>query len=139
MTDSPAGNALLENLGTFGFDLRKWPPERVAGARERLLSDPEFRRAWEAERDLDRSLDQWRAALDAEIGGSGALGRIRQRALAPLANPLAAIGWQRIAAAVLLAGMLGGAMDLFLAERTAAPADYVMLDPLYGLAETELQ
>jgi hypothetical protein len=40
---------------------------------------------------------------------------------------------------VLVAGMLGGVMDLFLADETPDSADVVMLDPLYGLADTELQ
>lgn len=139
MRDTEPRDALLGSLGTFGADLAKWPQAQARAAREALLGRPEFRRAWERERDLDRAVREHREALDAGIAASGALGRVRSRTLARLPAPPAGLRWQRIAAAVLVAGMLGGMLDVFLTERATATADIVMLDPLYGLEELEIQ
>jgi hypothetical protein len=132
-------NELHESLRMLGSDLSGWPPEAASRARQRLLSDPEFRRAWERERDLDRMLAAQRDELDRSIQRSGALERVRSGALARLPNALAGFRWQRVAAAVLVAGMLGGALDLVLPEPPADAPEIVMLDPLYGIEETELQ
>jgi hypothetical protein len=53
--------------------------------------------------------------------------------------PLSRLGWHRIAAAMLLAGALGGAMDIYLANPPGERAHLVLLDPLYGLNDTEMQ
>ena len=132
-------NELHETLRIFGSDISGWPPERALRARERLLSDPEFRRAWERERDLDRMLAGHRDALDRSIRESGALERVRSGVLGRLPIALAGFRWQRIAAAMLVAGMLGGALDLFLPEPAADAPEIAMLDPLYGIDDTELQ
>lgn len=131
---------LRKSLATYGSEISKWPPERAAGAREALMSVPDFRRAWEDERALDRALGGARQALDDEIARSGALQRLRWQTLARLPlNALEGLGWHRVAAAVLIAGMLGGATDLLLPEPVTDTADVVMLDPLSGVDETELQ
>ena len=56
-----------------------------------------------------------------------------------LPAPLAGLAWQRIAAAMLVAAMLGGMLDLVLAAAPGEAPDVVMLDPLEGLTEAELQ
>jgi hypothetical protein len=137
MGNAGRNDARFETLGTFGSDFSRWPAERAAGAREALLAVPEFRRAYEAERTLDGALAEMREELDRSIRQSGALRRVRQRTLARVAAaPLAGLGWQRIAAAVLIAGMLGGALDLALGPPQAGDTtDIAALDPLITLGE----
>lgn len=139
MSEIDRGSRRLQALGAYGADIGRWPADAASGAREALLSDPGFRRAWEHERELDRRLTTFRGELDRDVAQSGGAGRVRRTVLARVPGPLAAFGWQRIAAAVLVAGMLGGVMDLFLAAELPDSAEVVMLDPLYGLADTELQ
>jgi hypothetical protein len=137
MSEVGRHDALFKNLGSFGSDFSRWPTERAAGAREALLGLPEFRRAYESERALDSAMAEIRDELDRSIRQSGALKRVRQRALMQVAPaPLAGLGWQRIAAAVLVAGMLGGALDLFLgAPQAGDTTDVATLDPLFSIAE----
>jgi hypothetical protein len=79
-----------------------------------------------------------RAALDAEIVGSGALERVRENVLARHSgNPLAGLPWQRIAAAVLVAGMLGGAVDLLMPDRSAETVDVAIADALYVIDQPD--
>ena len=121
---------LDRRLATYGADLSRWP-EGSAEAREALLSQPEFRSAWERERDLDRKLAEDRARLDAEAARSGAFARLGR--LASLRIPgggLADIPWRRVAAAVIVAGMLGGALDLILPSPAADPVEMALVDPL---------
>ena len=138
MSDSRR-NTLNEKLAVFGSDFSKWPRGLSVRGREAVLADPEFRRAWESERAIDRRLAQHRSELDGAIAESGAVERVSRRVLAQAPSPWIGVGWQKVAAAVLLAGMLGGAVDLFLAEQAPEAADIVLLDPLYGLAEAELE
>jgi hypothetical protein len=59
--------------------------------------------------------------------------RLRSRLLARTkGDPLAGFGWQRLAAAMLVAGMLGGAVDLILPDRPADTGEAAFLGPLYG-------
>ena len=139
MSDPDRSKALLTGLGVYGSDFARWSLERAVGAREAILQDGVVRRAWEGERDLDRAMAQHRDALDREIAASGAMERVRKGTVARLPNPLSVLGWQRIAAAMLMAGAFGGVMDLYLAQRPTETADVVLLDPLYGLYETEIQ
>lgn len=81
-------------------------------------------------RDLDRLLMEHREALDREIARAGAAKRVRDRAMRRASDPLADLPWQRIAAAVLVAGMLGGAVDLLLPEQSADPAEVTMVSAL---------
>jgi hypothetical protein len=125
----PAMSDFSRALAVYGSDLSRWPGG-AAEARAALLADPEFRRAWETERELDRALAAERDALDAEIAGSGAaerLGRLAARG-AP-AGFLADIPWRRVAAGVIFAGMLGCALDLFLPGPSDA-VEVAMFDPL---------
>ena len=140
MIDTKGPSQLSAGLAAFGADFAKWPPHRVSGAREALLRDPEFRRAWEKERELDRAIVTARGELEDAIGRSGAVARVRQAALARFPqSPFGRIGWRRIAAAVLVAGMLGGAMDLILGQE-GETADVALVDPvLYGLEPTDIQ
>jgi hypothetical protein len=66
--------------------------------------------------DLEKLMAEERNALDGEIARSGAPRRVRDSVMRRSADPLAGLSWQRIAAAVLVAGMLGGAVDLLLPE-----------------------
>lgn len=126
-------DALRQCLGAFGADLDKWSPSLAGRARTALLSDPEFRRAFELERDLDRRIEAERAASERRVADSGAVERLRRRALGSIpGDPLVGFGWQRLAAAMLVAGMLGGAFDLLLPERLSEPAEAAFLGPLYG-------
>ncbi len=83
---------------------------------------------------LDRLIAEHRAALDAEIAGSGALLRVREGVLmrAP-GDPLDGLQWRRVAAAVLVAGMLGGAVDYLRPESVAEPVGVAAVDVLYDL------
>ncbi len=141
MSDRNPSSQLSANIEAFGADISKWPPARVSGAREALLRDPEFRRAWEKERELDRGIATARGEIDDAIGRSGAVGRVRKAALARLPpSRLGRIGFGRIAAAMLVAAILGGAMDLILAGQEGETADVALVDPvLYGLEPTEIQ
>jgi hypothetical protein len=134
---------LVRTLATFGAEFSRWPDEHAAEARRALLTRPDFRRAWAAARAFDAALVEERDRIDEAIRASGAVARVGRRTLAhaaadPLArlrskrrvpdNPFAGLRWQRIAAAMLFAGLLGGATDLLLPE--ADSPDVVMLDPL---------
>jgi len=64
---------------------------------------------------FNKALSFERARLDREIAQAGSVERVRRHVLSRrLADPLAGIAWRRVAAAVLVAGMLGGAVDLLL-------------------------
>jgi hypothetical protein len=139
MSDHNRHQDFLEGLGTYGSDLSRWPKAHAEGLREALLADTGLRRAYDAERPLDRSLAQLRGEWDAEIAASGAAARVRRDAARRVVAPLAGFGWRRVAAAVLVAGMLGGAVDVALlgaGTDATAGADIVMLDPLDTLDET---
>jgi hypothetical protein len=135
-------DSLLASLGAFGSDFSRWPAERAAGHREALLAAPELRRAYEAERALDGALAELRQEMDRAIRQSGALRRVRERALARVpAPPLAGLRWRRIAAAVLVAGMLGGALDAVLGPPPASEVgDVAALEALLSVGDdAELQ
>jgi hypothetical protein len=78
---------------------------------------------------FDRLMVEHREALDREIARSGALERVRDNVmLRRSVDPLQGLHWQRIAAAVLIAGMLGGAVDLLLPEQIVDPVDVALYD-----------
>jgi len=125
-----AMNDLERELAAYGADLSRWP-RGAAEARAALLADPEFRRAWEAERPLDRALAAERDALDAEITRSGAVARLgRLAARRSSAGFLVDIPWRRVAAGVIVAGMLGSGLDLVLPGPVSDPIEVALLDPL---------
>jgi hypothetical protein len=134
---------LVKHLAVFGAEFSRWPEDVAAEAQRALLTMPDFRRAWASAGALDAALVEQRDGMDQAIRASGAVARVGRNTLAhaaadPLArlrskrriadNPFAGLRWQRIAAAMLFAGLLGGATDLLLPE--ADPPDVVMLDPL---------
>jgi hypothetical protein len=130
---------ILERLRTYGSDVSRWP-DLTSEARAALLSDRDLRAAYERERALDRDLAEEGCALDREISGAGALDRVRRRALSRVStNALAGMPWRRLAAAMLVAGMLGGAVDLMLPTQADDPLEAVLGEPLYDLAGAELQ
>jgi hypothetical protein len=140
MAETHRSDKFLESLAVYGSDFGKWPIERAGNARRALLRQPEFRRAWESERALDRRLGEWRESLDLAVAASGATRRIRERALARVASsPFAGLDWRRIAAAMLVAGLLGGALDFVVSRDAGAGQDVALLDPLYAIDPSELQ
>lgn len=126
---------LDQRLATYGSDLSRWPDAGLE-AREVLLARPDFRRAWESERELDRALATDRGRLDAEVARSGALARLgRLSARRASASVLAGVPWRRVAAGVIVAGVLGGAIDLLRPAPPADPIEMALIDPLAGLDE----
>jgi hypothetical protein len=96
----------------------------AAAARRAVLADPGLRAAFDAEKALDALLDEARATGDCEIAASGALSRIRDKALSPLrADPLADLSWRRIAAALVLSAMVGSSTNLLFAESDTSTED----------------
>jgi len=122
---------LARLLSAYGSELSRWP-ELAAEAKAALLKNPEFRRAWESERSLDQKLAMHRDALDDEMARSGGFARLRKNLVRRSAGPISGLAWRRVAAGVLIAGMLGGALDLMLPERPAEPIDVALVDPLSG-------
>ena len=139
MNKAQLRDTLLNDLSTWGSDFSRWPQDRVSGARETILQDRDIRRAWEAERNLDRAIARHKEQSARDLEASGALERVRRRALARVPVQVSRLGWHRIAAAMLLAGALGGVMDVYFARPLTGTADLVMLDPVYGLSDTEMQ
>jgi hypothetical protein len=83
---------------------------------------------------LQSHLDTYRQTLDGEIRKSGSLERVRRNVLMRRSgNFLAGIPWQRVAAAILVAGMLGGAVDLALPQQSVDSIDVAVVDPLYAI------
>ena len=120
---------LIQRLAIYGSDLSRWP-EGASEAREALLRDQEFRRAFEDERVFDRDMTEHRKVLDREIAGAHTVARLKRGLLRQAAGPLAGMNWRRVAAAVVLAGMLGGALDLMLPDTRVDQSDVALLDPL---------
>jgi hypothetical protein len=125
---SEARHDLFRRLAVYGSDLSRWP-DRSGDAKAGLLRDPEFRRAFEDERIFDSDLVEHREMLDREIAGARTVARLKRRLLRNAAGPLAGMDWRRIAAAVIIAGMLGGALDLMLPD-AGDQTDIAILDPL---------
>jgi hypothetical protein len=139
MTDKTSIPDRARILAACGANFSRWPQDHVGPARAALLSDPEFRRAWEAERDLDLGLAAYRDSLDRSIEVSKAPSRVGTRVLKRLpAAPLAALPWRKVAAAMIVAGALGGAMDLVLPEQAGDVSDGAAIDPLLTLDDTAL-
>ena len=79
---------------------------------------------------FEKSLGFERARLDRDIVQAGSVARVRGRILARrLANPLGGIAWGRVAAAMLVAVMLGGAVDLLLLGGDADTTEVAIFDP----------
>jgi hypothetical protein len=129
MTDAAPDARLFRFLRAYGADFSRWP-DKADDAKAALLKNPDFRRAWDGERRLDRRLSAGRQALDVELADLGAVARIGRSLLRRTGGPLAGLPWRQVAAAVVVAGMLGGALDLVLEPQPAEPADVAMIDPL---------
>jgi hypothetical protein len=120
---------LFRRLAVYGSDLSRWP-ERATEAKAALLRDPEFRRIFEDERIFDGDLAGHREMLDRDIAGAHTVARLKRSLARHAGGPLAGMDWRRVAAAVLVAGMLGGALDLMLPDAGADQTDIAILDPL---------
>lgn len=133
MADMQRRGDPLGSLAAFGSNLSRWPAPAAAAARRALLEEPRFRQAWEEERALDGAIERLRDELDAEIGAGGALERLRDGMLAHLRDqPTAGLPWRRIAAGMVLAAVLGGAVDHVLADDPARWSELALVDPLYA-------
>jgi len=117
--------ALTEALGAYGADFARWPDAAAAAeARRAVLAEPGFRAAFEAEKALDALLGGARAAVDRDVAADGARARIRANALALLrSDPLADLGWRRIAAALVLSVMVGSSYSLVFADSDVSEED----------------
>jgi hypothetical protein len=82
---------------------------------------------------LDAALAELRAAEHADGDLVAASGRVRRRVLGEVRRPFGRFAWRRIAAAMVVAGMLGAAVDLAVFDDGAAAVDLVMLDPLASI------
>jgi hypothetical protein len=79
---------------------------------------------------LEQALGFERARLDREIAQAGSVARVRGRVLARrLSDPLGGIAWGRVAAAMLVAVMLGGAVDLLVLGGDAETTELAIFDP----------
>jgi hypothetical protein len=79
---------------------------------------------------FEQALRFERARLDREIAQAGSVERVRRRILARrFADPLAGIAWRRVAAAMIVAGMLGGAVDLLLFGGSVETTEVAIFDP----------
>ena len=86
-----------------------------------------------------RCLAAYRDSLDRSIEGSGATARVGARALKRIpAAAYAALPWRKVAGAMIVAGGLGGAMDLVLPDQGNDTLDLVAADPLLALDDTAL-
>ena len=139
MSEAGSGTPADRHLERLGADLARWPDASRPQAREALLRDAAFRRAWEAERVVDDGLRAHRDELDRMLVEAGALTRLRARTLAQVPGPLAGLGWQRVAAAVVVAAMLGGALDLYWGDAVPQTQDIVLLDPLDDSSASDVQ
>jgi hypothetical protein len=136
------GSARLETLlDAYGADLGRWPQAQATAARALLLSDRAFRRDFDDARRLDAALQAGRSEMDARIEGSEAMARLRERTRGgPPHVAGLRLNWRRVAAAVLVAGLLGGTFDSVLMAEQAQTQAVVLVDPiLYGPDEAELQ
>ena len=133
-----AKESTTATLQAFGADFSRWPEGRAAAGRRLLVGDLGFRAAFEAESRLDEAFAHAREAEMADAALAGAAERIRRRLLARVRRgPFAAFRWRQVAAAMLLAGMLGGAIDLALVKWGAGGLDIAMLDPLAAIEGTD--
>lgn len=141
MADTAGAQPPAVLLDTYGADFDRWNnPEAALAGREQLLRDRAFRHDWDAERRLDAALLATRTELDRDIEESGALQRLKRQTLAATrpAN-LAEFGWHRLAAAIVLAALLGGTFDILFLARPTAPASVVVGDNLlFGPDAVEL-
>jgi hypothetical protein len=89
---------------------------------------------------LDRRLAAYGADLETEIAKSGALDRVRRRVLRSTAVDLfAGFSLRRIAAAILIAGAIGGVLDLALPIESNDALDVAIVDPLASLDGADAQ
>jgi hypothetical protein len=83
-----------------------------------------------ASRDLERQFRDLRDSVDRDVFRIGAVARVKGNVLREATRPLGGLDWRRLAAGVILAGMLGGALDLMLPEPSPGPSEIAILDPL---------
>jgi len=85
----------------------------------------------ERDHGLDVKLRAYGEALDAEIARAGALDRVRRNVLGER-TLVVGLSWRRVAAAILIAGVLGAAFDLMLPEQVPESFDVAAVAPLYA-------
>jgi len=120
-------------IDRYGADLSDWPDRALArAARVAALADGEVRAWLDESRALTAALATAAVALDRDIEKSGAVGRVADAVLAKIAdNPQPRVRWVAVAATLLLAAGLGGAVQFTLETSVGqAGVDVVVLDPL---------
>ena len=139
MRDAVPQEKLRELLAAYGAEFSRWP-FAAAGreARAMLLRDPSFRRAWEAERRLDHLITAARTEVDGELDAAGAAQRTKRRVIAATAPRAVRLPWAPIAAAVVIAALIGGTVDTVFLPNPAAPEIVLVDNLLYGPEEVEL-
>jgi hypothetical protein len=79
-------------------------------------------------------LAAYREALDAAIAEAGSVDRLKRKLVGlRRRDPLFDIAWRRVAAAVVVATIAGGAVGLALPDRNVDTVEVATLDPLSAL------
>ena len=142
MTETQDRTALAATLATYGADLARWPDtEQASAARRAALADPAFRQTLDAEKAVDAMLVEARNGADRAVAAAGAVARIRDKTSARVRrDPLADLGWRRLAAAIVLSAMVGSSVNLvFAADETNADDATVAIAALAWPEDTETQ
>jgi hypothetical protein len=141
MIDDPDRHAeMIAAIDARGADLSRWSDRALANrVREAALADRAVRAHLDETLRLERELAAARDALDAGIRSSGAVERVRAAVLTRQRRPPRRAGWMAIAAALVLAAGIGGAIDGGrLIRGTTQNPDVVVLDPLvFGTLESD--
>ncbi len=135
---------IVAAIDRYGADLAAWPDRDVAkAARIAALNDPDVRAWLDDTRHLEAGLDRARAAIDAEIAGSGAPERVSEAVLAAAARSATVLRprWVAIAATLVIAAGLGAVYGITTNSPQDNPSfDMVVLDPLvFGPTGLDLQ
>lgn len=130
---------LRDAVDLWGPDLSSWPDiAQLRHAREALLSDRSFRAYRDGAVEADRLLRTASAALDERIATGGSVARISDAVLAKV-EPRRSHHYSRyaaLAAALVVAGVLGSASGWVLGGSDPGKTSVVQLDPiLFGPAE----
>jgi hypothetical protein len=81
-------------------------------------------------RDIDGQFRNLRDLVDEDVLRAGAVARVKTNVLREATRPLGGLDWRRLAAGIVLAGALGGALDMMLPEPSQEPSEIAILDPL---------
>jgi hypothetical protein len=129
-------------IDRHGADLSRWPDRGLANrVREAVLADRDLRAHLDGTDTFRRSLVLVREALDQDIRASGAVERVSAAVLASLPARPRRSSWVALAAAIVLAAGIGGAVDGgVVAGASQQGVNVVVLDPLvFGTLESDTE